>query len=190
MSPEVIIMKKEDKELNKVFSANIKYLISRSGKRQQDVAAELGVPRTTFNNWCVGKVLPSLPKLRALAEYFNVEEDALVRPLVGNSIMFSMQLTGEELDLVNAFRAASPNQRSVAMRVLQAQPAPSIVPDRAEIEALIARTAKSGEDIRKMVDEAVARVESSASGLERFRELQKQRAAEYAALVGKKEGAE
>ena len=76
------------------------------------------------------------------------------------------------------------------MRVLQAQPAPSIVPDRAEIEALIARTAKSGEDISKMIDEAVARVESSASGLERFRELQKQRAAEYAALVGKKEGAE
>ena len=48
----------------------------------------------------------------------------------------------------------------------------------------------SAEDLLKKIDEAVARVESSTSGLERFRELQKQRAAEYAALVGKKEGDE
>lgn len=159
MSPEVIIMKKEDKELNKIFSANIKYLISRSGKRQQDVAAELGVPRTTFNNWCVGKVLPSLPKLRALAEYFHVEEDALVRPLVGSAIMFSMQLTSEELDLVEAFRAAAPAERSRAMAILK-EPAVSIVPRQEDLDKLIAQSEATNEELVKSISETIERINS------------------------------
>ena len=202
MSPEVIIMKKEDKELNKIFSANIKYLISRSGKRQQDVAAELGVPRTTFNNWCVGKVLPSLPKLRALAEYFHVEEDALVRPLVGSSIMFSMQLTSEELDLVEAFRAASSTQRSMALTLLKRAPV-TIAALRPEMEMHISPNLDAAEarrtyaeSLQRVIDDATAsataRVEATSSGIsEELRERQRKQAAEFAALkAGKKEGAE
>lgn len=181
---------KTEDEACRNFASNVRYLIARSGKQQQEVAADLGLSATAFNNYMMGRNLPKFTVMQSIADYFHVNLEDLVRPLVGNSIMFSMQLTGEELDLVNAFRAAAPAERSMAMIVLQAQPAPSIVPGRAEIEALIARTAQSGEDICKMIGEAVARVESSTSGLERFRELQKQRAAEYAALVGKKEGAE
>ena len=180
-------MKKDDKELSRIFSSNIKYLISRSGKRQQDVAADLGVPRTTFNNWCVGKVLPSLPKLRALAEYFHVEEDALVRPLVGNSIMFNMQLTGEELDLVNAFRAASPAERSRAMTILQG-PTLSVVPEREELMKLIAQSQEDNEELIKSIAENIERI--NAKRIRPLTPAQQLKLALETVRAGKKEGSE
>lgn len=180
-------MKKDDKELSRIFSSNIKYLISRSGKRQQDVALELGIPRTTFNNWCVGKVLPSLPKLRALAEYFHVEEDALVRPLVGNSIMFSMQLTGEELDLVNAFRAASPVERSRAMTILQG-PTVSVVPEQEDIEEILARSKEINEDLIKSAAETIERI--NARRIRPLTPAQQLKLALETVRAGKKEGSE
>ena len=189
---------KTEDEACRNFASNVRYLIARSGKQQQEVAADLGLSVTAFNNYMMGRNLPKFTVMQSIADYFHVNLEDLVRPLVGGSVMFNMQLTAEELDLVEAFRSASPNQRSMAMAFLKRAPVAlaalrsemdqAIVPSRDAIEDFIDRD--SAEDLLKKIDEAVARVESSTSGLERFRELQKQRAAEYAALVGKKEGAE
>lgn len=189
---------KTEDEACRNFASNVRYLIARSGKQQQEVAADLGLSATAFNNYMMGRNLPKFTVMQSIADYFHVNLEDLVRPLVGNSIMFSMQLTGEELDLVEAFRTASSTQRSMALALLKRAPVTlaalrpemdqAIVPSRDAIEDFIDRD--SAEDLLKKIDEAVARVESSTSGLERYRELQKQRAAEYAALVGKKEGAE
>ena len=189
---------KTEDEACRNFASNVRYLIARSGKQQQEVAADLGLSATAFNNYMMGRNLPKFTVMQSIADYFHVNLEDLVRPLVGGSVMFNMQLTAEELDLVEAFRTASPNQRSMAMAFLKRAPVAlaalrpemdqAIVPSRDAIEDFI--DWDSAEDLLKKIDEAVARVGSSTSGLERFRELQKQRAAGYAALVGKKEGAE
>lgn len=189
---------KTEDEACRNFASNVRYLIARSGKQQQEVAADLGLSATAFNNYMMGRNLPKFTVMQSIADYFHVNLEDLVRPLVGGSVMFNMQLTAEELDLVEAFRAASSTQHSMALALLKRAPVAlaalrpemdqAIVPSCDAIEDFIDRD--SAEDLLKKIDEAVAQVASSTSGLERFRELQKQRAAEYAALVGKKEGAE
>ena len=190
---------KTEDEACRNFASNVRYLIARSGKQQQEVAADLGLSATAFNNYMMGRNLPKFTVMQSIADYFHVNLEDLVRPLVGGSVMFNMQLTAEELDLVEAFRKASPSQRSMALADLREIPVglaalrpemdQAIVPTRDAIEDFIDRD--SAEDLLKKIDEAVARAKSGTSGLERYRELQRQRAAQYAALVAsKKEGAE
>ena len=49
---------KTDNEYCLNFAANVRYLISLSGKQQQEVAADLGISTTAFNNYLVGRNLP------------------------------------------------------------------------------------------------------------------------------------
>ena len=60
-----------DHEQRRIFGENLNHLIALSGKKQQDVADDLDIPHTTFNTWCVGKVIPSVKVLHTLADYFN-----------------------------------------------------------------------------------------------------------------------
>ena len=60
-----------DLEQRQIFGENLNHLITLSGKKQQDIADELDIPHTTFNTWCVGKVIPSVKVLHTLADYFN-----------------------------------------------------------------------------------------------------------------------
>lgn len=195
---------KTEDEACRNFASNVRYLIARSGKQQQEVAADLGLSATAFNNYMMGRNLPKFTVMQEIADYFHVNLEVLVRPLVGGSVMFSMQLTGEELDLVEAFRVAAPAQRSMAMRALQAKAeypvalaalrpemSQPIVPNREEIDALLADTENISEELRKTVADAIAKVEAHSSDMERLMERQRRQAAEFAALkAGKKEGAE
>ncbi len=80
-------------EMKKCFASNIEYFIRLSGRQQRDVAAALGVAPTTFNTWCVGKILPTLPKLQMIAEYFGIQVDDLIQPLVGRKPPFAERLS-------------------------------------------------------------------------------------------------
>lgn len=60
-----------DKEQREVFGRNLNYLIENIGKKQQEVADDLDVPHTTFNTWCMGRVVPSIKVLHQLADYFH-----------------------------------------------------------------------------------------------------------------------
>ena len=56
---------------------NLKYLRKREGKTQADVAAAMGVTRTTYNKWENGRNEPSLDIVARLAEYFGETVDFL-----------------------------------------------------------------------------------------------------------------
>lgn len=66
-----------EKEQRKIFSRNLNYYISMSGKQQKEVAKELGISPTTFNTWCVGKILPSVSKIQRIADYFHIGKSNL-----------------------------------------------------------------------------------------------------------------
>lgn len=61
-----------EKEQKEIFAHNLNRYIEQSGKDQKEVAIEIGFEPTTFNTWCMGKIIPSAPKLRQIADYFNI----------------------------------------------------------------------------------------------------------------------
>lgn len=63
----------------KIFARNLMNLIRDHGKNQNEVAKDLGYAQTTFNNWCIGKVMPrSAADIQAIADYFHVGKSFLV----------------------------------------------------------------------------------------------------------------
>lgn len=67
-----------DEEQKKIFSKNLNYYISQSGKQQKEIAAILGYGPTTFNTWCVGKIVPSAGKIQKIADYFGISKSDLL----------------------------------------------------------------------------------------------------------------
>ena len=67
-----------DEEQKRIFSKNLNYYISLSGKQQKEVAKELGFQITTFNTWCKGKIIPGMGKVQKLADYFNIGKSDLL----------------------------------------------------------------------------------------------------------------
>lgn len=67
-----------DEEQKKIFSKNINFYIAQSGKQQREVAKELGFNPTTFNTWCVGKIIPSAGKVQKIADYFKIGKSDLL----------------------------------------------------------------------------------------------------------------
>lgn len=67
-----------DDEQRKIFSKNINKYINQSGKMQKEIAKELGYSPTTFNTWCVGKIIPSTGKIQKIADYFHIGKSDLL----------------------------------------------------------------------------------------------------------------
>lgn len=70
-------------EQKKIFSRNLNHFISISGKQQKEIAKDLGISPTTFNTWCVGKVIPPMPKLQKIADYFSITKYDLLESGAG-----------------------------------------------------------------------------------------------------------
>ncbi len=65
-------------EQKRIFSKNINYYISQSGIPQKDIAKTLGFNPTTFNTWCVGKIIPNTCKIQKIADYFRIRKSDLL----------------------------------------------------------------------------------------------------------------
>lgn len=53
--------------------AKIKGLMAEHGDTQQDLAAKLGVTRTTINNYVLGKTIVTLETVNKIAAIYNVD---------------------------------------------------------------------------------------------------------------------
>ena len=67
-----------DEEQKKIFSKNLNFYISNSGKQQKEIAKDLGISPTTFNTWCVGKIMPRMGKVQKIADYFGIGKSDLI----------------------------------------------------------------------------------------------------------------
>ena len=67
-----------DDEQKRIFSKNLNFYISQSGKQQKEVARDLEISATTFNTWCVGKIMPRMGKVQKIADYFNIGKSDLL----------------------------------------------------------------------------------------------------------------
>lgn len=64
------MIKAEKIKLN--ISRNIKKLLSESGKKNYEVAAELGISESVMSKWASGLQVPEIKSLEKLSEYFDV----------------------------------------------------------------------------------------------------------------------
>ncbi len=64
---------------NTYFSSNLKFLRNRKKKTQEFVATSLNMTRSTLNNYENGNTAPSLKALIALADYYRISVDSLLR---------------------------------------------------------------------------------------------------------------
>lgn len=108
----------KDDDLKKLFVSNIEYYIARTGKNQREVAKDLGYEPTTFNTWCVGKILPTLPKLQRMAAYFGCDVSDLIAPPGQRRDIRQTDVTDEELRILNAYRAAGNETKDAVCAVL------------------------------------------------------------------------
>lgn len=82
-----------ENEMKRNFTTNIEYFIAKSGLQQKEVAAALNIAPTTFNTWCVGKILPTLPKLQKIAEYFGIQVEDLIQPMSERKATYPSRLS-------------------------------------------------------------------------------------------------
>lgn len=56
-----------------IFSLNLKRIMSRQNKNQNDVIKDLDIKQSTFSDWYLGKRIPRMNVIFQLAEYFKVD---------------------------------------------------------------------------------------------------------------------
>jgi len=66
------------KENKEVFSRNLAYYVDKSGRQQKEIAAAVGVPTSSFNDWIKGKRYPRIGKIELLANYFGILKSDLI----------------------------------------------------------------------------------------------------------------
>lgn len=101
----------------RIFANNLRQFIAESGKPQKEVAKECGFNPTTFNTWCMGKILPKSGKIQKIADYFGVPKSALTDKEVDQKDVVFMVPTPEERKVLQAYRRASADRKD-AIRLL------------------------------------------------------------------------
>lgn len=85
------------------FAKNLLYYIEISGRSQKEIAEEVGVSPSTFNEWVKGKKYPRIDKIEKLSNYFRIPKSALIEERKKNTHDKRELTEGEEmlLDLFN-----------------------------------------------------------------------------------------
>lgn len=65
-------------DANEIFARNLKFYVIKAGKTQSQVAADIGVSKGTFSDWCSGRSHPRMDKVQRLADYFGISKSSLV----------------------------------------------------------------------------------------------------------------
>jgi len=90
---------RDDKQKN-IFSQNLRWYVSNSGKLQKDIAKDLNVPIQTFNGWCNGISIPTMGKVQKIADYFNIGKS----DLLDDKSHFVPPVTKYEFDYIQKIR--------------------------------------------------------------------------------------
>ena len=60
------------------FAKNLGHYLSICGKEQKEIAEDIGVATSTFNDWVKGKNYPRIDKIEMLANYFGIKKSDLI----------------------------------------------------------------------------------------------------------------
>lgn len=111
-----------DEEQKKIFGKNLSRYVALSGKDQKEIAKDLGYAPTTFNTWCVGKIIPSMGKVQRIADYFGIGKSDLLDDKY--SIELAIENAQENKDaqarrMLAYFRKLNPDQANMIEKMLK-----------------------------------------------------------------------
>ncbi|MDO4332619.1 MAG: helix-turn-helix transcriptional regulator [Eubacteriales bacterium] len=67
-----------EEDYKKIFSRQLNYYMSITGKTQSDIINDLGFNKSAVSTWCNGTRLPRMDKVDALAKYFGINRSDLI----------------------------------------------------------------------------------------------------------------
>lgn len=65
--------------MNKTFSKALNYYLSLKGKTQQDLINDLNYSSSTVSQWCTGKNIPRMDRIKTVANYLGIDKTDLLR---------------------------------------------------------------------------------------------------------------
>lgn len=68
-----------DRNINEIFTENLKYLMNSGDITYTDLAKLLGVSRSTISMWITGKSLPRMDLLDSIADLFGIPVSELMK---------------------------------------------------------------------------------------------------------------
>ena len=68
-----------------IFAQNLRHFMASRGEQQSDVAALLGVSKTSVSDYCNGNQIPRMDKVQILAKHYNVSVSALLENAPGDT---------------------------------------------------------------------------------------------------------
>lgn len=98
------------------FSKNLNYYLSICGKEQKEVALDIGVAPSTFNEWAKGKKYPRIDKIELLANYFRIKKSDLIEDKATPS---ADELTEGEKMLLDLFRQIPENKQQIVLDMIR-----------------------------------------------------------------------
>lgn len=103
------------------FAKNLTHYVEMSGKDQKEIAEDIGVAPSTFNEWVKAKKYPRIDKIEMLANYFGVLKSDLIEGAdeKENSPNERTLTEGEEL-MLQLFRQIPEDKQAAALEMLRA----------------------------------------------------------------------
>lgn len=98
------------------FSKNLTFYLSISGKEQKEIAEDIGVATSTFNDWVKGKKYPRIDKIELLANYFGIKKSDLIEDKTSPSADGLAE--GERL-LLNLFRQVPEDKQQYVLDMIR-----------------------------------------------------------------------
>lgn len=83
--------------MNRTFAKALNYYLSLKGKTQQDLINDLNYSSSTVSQWCNGKNIPRMDRMKAIATYLGVDKTDLLK----DPEVFSKENFTAESDLIS-----------------------------------------------------------------------------------------
>ena len=112
------------------MAKNLTYYVNKSGKTKKELAEEVGVAASTFNDWTKGKKYPRIDKIEIMANIFGIMKSDLIEeksvkerieanPVGMAELHFEMILDEDFGDMFEDFKRLSPANRKLAKKIIR-----------------------------------------------------------------------
>ena len=96
------------KDIQKVFSKNLKRLLEENNTTQLELSKFLNVSNTTVNNYIKGYNMPRMDKIDKICEFFNIQRSELISEKTELSVFGSIERTRSYPFIPNPVAAGVP----------------------------------------------------------------------------------
>lgn len=108
------------------MARNLKRYIDASGKERKDIAADLGVPISTFNEWVNGRKYPRIDKIEIMAHYFKCLKSDLIedkrmkeQPEEMAMLAASIMRDSDLLDMIQKYQKLSDKNKIAVLQMIE-----------------------------------------------------------------------